>query len=50
MKLRYQKVTEHRTHSGDAVSGDEDVFVVDSLAVKLFTESMMVVDKEEVKC
>ncbi len=49
MKSRYRKVTDRGTHSGDAVSGDEDVSVVDSLAVKLFTELTMAVDKEEAK-
>jgi hypothetical protein len=49
MKSRYRKVTDRGSHSGDAVSGDEDVSVVDSLAVKLFTELTMAVDKEEAK-
>jgi hypothetical protein len=34
-------------HSGDVVSGDEDVSVVDHLVVKLFAEMQLVLDKEE---
>jgi hypothetical protein len=38
MKLRYHKVTGRVPHSGDVVSGDEDVSAVDSLVVKLSSE------------
>lgn len=47
MKLRYLKMTGDGMHSGDLVSGDEDVTVVDHLAVKLFMEMTLVLDKEE---
>ena len=47
MKSRYLKVTGRGMHSGDIVSGDEDVSAVDRLAVKLFTEMTLVLDKEE---
>jgi len=40
-------MTGHGIHSGDLVSGDEDVTVVDHLAVKLFMEMTLVSDKEE---
>ncbi len=50
MKLRYIKVTGHGTHSGDVVSGDQDVSAVDHLAVKLFMEMTLVFDKEEAAC
>jgi hypothetical protein len=39
IKSRYLKVTGHGTHSGDVVSGDEDV--------KLFSEMTLVLDKED---
>jgi hypothetical protein len=47
MNLRYLKVTGCGMHSGDVVSGDEDVSVVDHLVVKLFAEMQLVLDKEE---
>ena len=40
-------MTDRGSHSGDAVSGDEDVSVVDTLAVKLFCEMQEMVDKHE---
>ena len=40
MKSRYQKVTGRGTHSGDVVTGDEDVSVVDCLTVKMYSEMM----------
>jgi hypothetical protein len=47
MKLRYRKVTGLGTHSDDMVSGDEDVSVVNTLAVKLATEMQSALDKQE---
>jgi hypothetical protein len=47
MKSRYRKITGRRVHSGDVVSGDEDVSAVDSLAVKLSSEMQSALDKQE---
>ena len=47
MKLRYLKVTDHGMHSGDAVSGNEDVSVVDCMVMIFFQEMQLVLDKEE---
>jgi hypothetical protein len=47
MKSRYRKVTACGSHSGDVVSGDEDVSVVDSLAVTLSMEMQSALDKQE---
>ena len=47
MKLRYLKVTGHRTHSGDPLTDNEDISVVDRLAVKLYQEMQLAIDKEE---
>jgi len=47
MKSRYLKVTGRGTHSGDALSGSEDISAVDHLAVKLYQEMQLAIDKEE---
>jgi hypothetical protein len=47
MKSRYLKVTGHGTHSGDTLSGNKDISVVDHLAVKLYQEMQLAIDKEE---
>jgi hypothetical protein len=46
MKARYLRVTSRGSHSVD-VDGDEDVSMVDRLAVKMQTEMTEVQDKEE---
>jgi hypothetical protein len=40
-------VTGRGTHSGDALSGSEDISAVDRLAVKLYQEMQLAIDKEE---
>jgi hypothetical protein len=47
MKSKYLKVTGHCPHSGDVVSGNEDVSAVDHLAVKLYQEMQLVINKEK---
>jgi hypothetical protein len=47
MKSRYLKVTGRGTHSGDALSGSEDISVVDCLAVKLYQEMQLAIDRDE---
>jgi hypothetical protein len=46
MKLRYLKVTGHRTHSGDPLTDNEDISAVDHLAVKLYQEIQLAIDKD----
>ena len=50
MKSRYLKVTGRGTHSGDALSGVEDISAVDRLAVKLYQEMQLAIDKEDAAC
>jgi hypothetical protein len=47
MKSRYLNMTGHGMHSGDVVSGDEDVSAVECLVVKLFMEMQLALDEEE---
>ncbi len=47
MKSRYHKVTGCGMHSGDVVSGDKDLFAVDSFAVKLSSEMQSALDWQE---
>jgi hypothetical protein len=47
MRSRYQKITGRGTHSGNVMTGDEDVSVVDRLAVKMYSEILAVQDKHE---
>jgi hypothetical protein len=49
-KLRYLKVTGRGTHSGVALTGSKDISVVDCLAVKLYQEMQLAIDKDEAAC
>jgi hypothetical protein len=44
MKSRYHKVVGHGTYSDDVVSGDKDVSVANTLAVKLAMEMQSALD------
>jgi hypothetical protein len=43
-------VTGHGMHSGDALTCNEDISVVDCLAVKLYQEIQLAIDKDEAAC
>jgi hypothetical protein len=47
MKSRYLKVTGCGTHSGDPLTGSKDISAVDCLAVKLYQEMQLAIDKDE---
>jgi hypothetical protein len=47
MKSRYLKVTGHGTHSGDPMTGSKDISAVDCLAVKLYQEMRLAIDRDK---
>jgi len=47
MKSRYLKVTGRGMHSGDPMTGSEDISAVDHLAVKLYQEMQLAIDRDE---
>jgi hypothetical protein len=50
MKSSYLKVMGHGTHSGDPLTGNKDISAVDHLAVKLYQEMQLAIDKDEAAC
>ena len=47
MKSRYLKVTGCGTHSGDPLTGSKDISAVDCLAVKLYQEMRLAIDRDK---